>query len=65
MALLQAVGRLAAGVGPLTEAEGIESAEQVSCLRDLGWALGQGYHFSPPVGADVIATLLAAPAASP
>ncbi len=37
----------ALGVGVI--AEGIENADQISRLREMGCELGQGYHFSPPV----------------
>jgi EAL domain-containing protein (putative c-di-GMP-specific phosphodiesterase class I) len=57
--LLDAVGRLAADMSAVAEAEGIESAEQVDCLCSLGWELGQGYYFSPPVDADAITAMLA------
>jgi diguanylate cyclase (GGDEF)-like protein len=40
-------------------AEGLETAEQVSALRDLGCPLGQGYHFSRPLAAgDAVKLLL-------
>jgi len=32
-----------------TIAEGIESVEQLDCLRQLRCELGQGYHFSQPL----------------
>ena len=35
------------GVGVI--AEGIENADQISRLREMGCELGQGFHFSPPV----------------
>jgi EAL domain-containing protein (putative c-di-GMP-specific phosphodiesterase class I) len=39
-----------------TVAEGIETADQASRMRDLGCAYGQGYHFAQPTpGADVAA----------
>jgi EAL domain-containing protein (putative c-di-GMP-specific phosphodiesterase class I) len=37
---------------------GIESAEQVRCLRTLGGVMGQGRHFSPPLPAAAIPDLL-------
>lgn len=52
--LVHSVARLAADLGALTEAEGIETEEQASCLLGLGWELGQGYYFSRPVAADVV-----------
>jgi EAL domain-containing protein (putative c-di-GMP-specific phosphodiesterase class I) len=40
-------------------AEGIETAEQASMLRELGCERGQGFLFSPPVQAEGVAQLLA------
>lgn len=49
-----------------TVAEGIETAEQLHALRDLGCDLGQGYHLSRPLEADAVAGYLTtATAASP
>jgi EAL domain-containing protein (putative c-di-GMP-specific phosphodiesterase class I) len=45
-----------------TVAEGVETAEQVAALRDLGCDLGQGYHFSRPLPGEAVAALLAAAA---
>lgn len=39
-------------------AEGVEKAEQLAVLRQIGCDLAQGYYFSPPVTADVFADLL-------
>jgi EAL domain-containing protein (putative c-di-GMP-specific phosphodiesterase class I) len=39
-------------------AEGIETAEQLAALVDLGCRHGQGYHFSRPVPADALRSLL-------
>ncbi|MGH9056127.1 MAG: EAL domain-containing protein [Acidimicrobiales bacterium] len=52
--LLDAVGRLAADMDALTVAEGVETAQQAACLHSLGWNLGQGYYFSPPLPPDAI-----------
>lgn len=35
-------------------AEGVESAEQEDVLRDLDCAMAQGYHFSPPLPAEML-----------
>jgi EAL domain-containing protein (putative c-di-GMP-specific phosphodiesterase class I) len=56
--LVDSVGRLAADMEAIAEAEGIETAAQAACLRSMGWRFGQGYHFSPPVDADGIEALL-------
>ncbi len=41
--------------------EGIETAEQVTCLQGLGCHLGQGYYFSQPLPADVFSEHLLKP----
>ena len=56
--LAHAVGQLATGMGAVGEAEGIETEEQATCLRSLGWQLGQGYYFSRPVDSYLIESLL-------
>ncbi len=58
--LVDSVARLAADMGAVTEAEGIETAAQARCLRSLGWEFGQGYYFSRPVDAAAITAMLAA-----
>ena len=40
-------------------AEGIENAEQLTLLKNLGCELGQGYHFSKPLPGDEATKLLA------
>lgn len=47
-ALIAAIIRLAADLQLEVVAEGIERADQLRALRDLGCRLGQGYVFSPP-----------------
>lgn len=56
--LAHAVGQLAAGMGAIAEAEGIETEAQATCLRSLGWQLGQGYYFSGPHDSQSIERLL-------
>ncbi len=56
--LVDSVGRLAADMEAIAEAEGIETAEQAACLRSMGWGFGQGYLFSPPVDARGMDALL-------
>jgi EAL domain-containing protein (putative c-di-GMP-specific phosphodiesterase class I) len=41
-------------------AEGVENAEQVAVLRELGYTVGQGYHLAEPMTADGVSRLLAA-----
>ncbi|MDE3010933.1 MAG: EAL domain-containing protein [Pseudomonadota bacterium] len=52
--------QLAAQLGMAAVAEGIEGAPVADRLRDLGCALGQGYHLGHPVPAAVFAELLGA-----
>jgi EAL domain-containing protein (putative c-di-GMP-specific phosphodiesterase class I) len=40
-------------------AEGIETAEQLATLRDLGVTLGQGFHLARPMPAAEVAALAA------
>ncbi len=42
-----------------TVAEGIEHEHQRAALATQGCVTGQGYHFSPPVTADLIPELVA------
>ena len=39
-------------------AEGIETAEQLECLRKLNCECGQGFYFSPPVSAESCRAML-------
>jgi predicted signal transduction protein with EAL and GGDEF domain len=57
--LVESIARLAADMGASTQAEGVETAAQASCLQSLGWAQAQGYLFSRPEDADTIGLLLA------
>ncbi len=38
--------------------EGVETAEELAVLRQLGGVLVQGYYYSPPVEAGALAALL-------
>jgi EAL domain-containing protein (putative c-di-GMP-specific phosphodiesterase class I) len=58
-ALARAIVALGASLRIRTIAEGIEAAEQWTALAELGCELGQGYHFAPPVPAEVIDAMLA------
>ncbi|MDT0632839.1 EAL domain-containing protein [Rubrivirga sp. S365] len=59
--LVRAVVQIADDLGLRVVAEGIETADQLAALRDLGCPLGQGYLFSRPVPPDAARALLAAP----
>ncbi|GAA2635292.1 hypothetical protein Adu01nite_28890 [Paractinoplanes durhamensis] len=58
-AVARAVIQLAGALGLATVAEGIESAEQVAVLRELGYTVGQGYFLGEPMTADGVSRLLA------
>jgi diguanylate cyclase (GGDEF)-like protein/PAS domain S-box-containing protein len=47
-AIVDAVLRLAGGLGLAAVAEGVESADQVDALLALGCTLSQGFHFARP-----------------
>jgi len=57
-AIVRAIVGVAKSLGLMLVAEGIESAEQLECLRKLGCECGQGFFFSPPVSADVCRDML-------
>jgi EAL domain-containing protein (putative c-di-GMP-specific phosphodiesterase class I) len=57
-AVARAVIQLAGALGLDTVAEGVESAEQVAVLRELGYTVGQGFHLAEPMTADAISLLL-------
>ncbi len=56
--IVSSVIDMAGGLNLQTIAEGIETAEQLAVVRALGCELGQGYLFSRPVTADVMADIL-------
>ncbi|MDQ3280422.1 MAG: EAL domain-containing protein [Acidobacteriota bacterium] len=58
--IVRAVINLSATLGLRVIAEGIETAEHLARLRELGCDYGQGYLFSKPVDAAAIEALLAA-----
>jgi diguanylate cyclase (GGDEF)-like protein len=58
-AVARAVIQLAHALGLDTVAEGVESAEQVAALRDLGYTVGQGFHLGEPMTAADVSRLLA------
>ncbi len=58
--ILENVVHLAESMELVTEAEGVESEEQARALRNIGFELAQGYHFSRPVSAaDATALVMA------
>ena len=56
--IVQAVVELSRKLGFQTIAEGVETEEQVSVLRDIGVDSMQGFYFSRPITADQLATWL-------
>jgi diguanylate cyclase len=57
-AIVDAVLRLAGGLGLAAIAEGVESAEQVDALLAMGCTLSQGFHFARPQSAADLQQLL-------
>ena len=51
-AIVRAIVGVAKSLGLQLVAEGIETAEQLECLRKLDCECGQGFYFSPPVSAE-------------
>ncbi|GIM91853.1 hypothetical protein Ato02nite_036460 [Paractinoplanes toevensis] len=58
-AVARAVSQLAQALGLATVAEGVESAEQVAVLRELGYTVGQGFYLAEPMTPDGVSRLLA------
>jgi diguanylate cyclase (GGDEF)-like protein len=56
--ILQTIASLAKSLALETTAEGIETIEQLECLRSLGATYGQGYYFSRPLGAHDAGALI-------
>jgi c-di-GMP phosphodiesterase Gmr len=49
LAITRAIQSLAQALKLKTTAEGVETAELVSALRDMGCTYGQGYHYAKPM----------------
>jgi EAL domain-containing protein (putative c-di-GMP-specific phosphodiesterase class I) len=49
---------LAHTLGMATIAEGVETEEQKTLLREMGCGLAQGYHFSRPLPPDAVSEFL-------
>ena len=52
LAIIRAVVAMADSLGMTTTAEGVETAEEVTLLRDLGCTKIQGFYFGRPMSAD-------------
>jgi len=57
-AIVRAVIDLGRALGLTTVAEGVETAEQLAALRDLGCDWAQGYHLARPGPAETVTRLL-------
>jgi diguanylate cyclase (GGDEF)-like protein len=57
-AIVRAIVGVAKSLGLMLVAEGIESEEQLDCLRKLGCESGQGFLVSPPVSAATCRDIL-------
>jgi diguanylate cyclase (GGDEF)-like protein/PAS domain S-box-containing protein len=58
-AIVRAVTNLCRDLGMMTTAEGVETEEQASILRELGCDTAQGYHFGRPMPAAATLALFA------
>jgi len=57
-AIVHATVAFAEALGLKVVAEGIETAEQLALLRELGCELGQGYHFAKPLPSEEVPAYL-------
>ena len=64
-AIVAAMIELAHGLGLRAVAEGIETAEQLATLTELGCDLGQGYHFARPMTVAAVEKLMRTGASFP
>jgi EAL domain-containing protein (putative c-di-GMP-specific phosphodiesterase class I) len=58
-AIVRAVVSLGQALGLTTVAEGVETDEQLACLREMGCDWAQGFRFARPAPAETITGLLA------
>jgi diguanylate cyclase (GGDEF)-like protein/PAS domain S-box-containing protein len=56
--LIRTIVSLARALGKPVVAEGVETAEQLGFLRELGCAAAQGFYFSPPLDSSAACSLL-------
>jgi EAL domain-containing protein (putative c-di-GMP-specific phosphodiesterase class I) len=59
-AIVHATAAFAKALGLGLMAEGIENAEQLARLRELGCELGQGHHFAKPLPGEEVPAFLEA-----
>lgn len=60
LTIAKAIVSMAHGIGVKTVAEGVETQDQLDCLRDMGCDQIQGYIFSRPLPEDEMADLITA-----
>jgi len=58
VAIVRGVVGIARSLGLQLVAEGVETAEQLACLRDLGCGVAQGFYFSRPLSPGECSALL-------
>ena len=56
--IIRAILALARSLDMRVEAEGIETSQQLTCLKELGCEFGQGFYFSRPVPSGAAARLV-------
>ena len=56
--IVDAVSRLSHSLGKSVVAEGVEDAQQLAAVRELGCDVAQGYLFSKPIPAEDVPTFL-------
>ncbi len=56
--IMQAVQTLGVGLGMSITAEGIETTEQLTEMREMGCAVGQGFYWAKPLSANALGALL-------
>jgi diguanylate cyclase (GGDEF)-like protein len=57
-AIVRAITGMCNNLGMTTTAEGVETAEQLSCIASEGCTEAQGYYFSPPKPASEVGALI-------
>jgi diguanylate cyclase (GGDEF)-like protein/PAS domain S-box-containing protein len=61
VAIVRGVVGIARSLGLQLVVEGVETAEQLACLRELGCTIAQGFYFSRPLAAEPCRQLLERP----
>lgn len=60
LSMLMTIATMASSLGVTSIAEGIETEEQLACLKALGFPIGQGFLFSPAIAREAVPELLRA-----